>query len=386
MRVVIVGGGFGGVKAALELANKPEFQVTLITKGMNFEYHGALYRTATGSSPLEVTIPLREIIKGVDNVSIIQDEATVLEPSKNIIHSEMGNSYSYDTLVLAMGNQVNFFGINGMQDNAQTMITVHEVIELRQEIVRLAKSSVAHPHVAIVGAGPTGVELAGDLQRFAEDIALKYHQTKKKFQVSIIEGSDRVLPLLSQKLSQKALLRLASLGVTVRLNTKVNACEPQKICLESGDIQADLIVWTAGSRIVDFYSQNADHFVLDKGKVAVDKFLRAKGHKNIYVIGDNAATKYSGMAQTALHDAKYVARILQKMTKGVPPVAYRVRTPIYVVPIGPRWAVLQDNGKVISGYKAWIVRRRADLWIFKNFEPYKKAIKQWRRGNKKAKY
>lgn len=74
------------------------------------------------------------------------------------------------------------------------------------------------------------------------------------------------------------------------------------------------------------------------------------------------------------------------MSKGVPAVPYRSRRPVYVVPIGARWAVLQDGGKMLSGYKAWLVRRRADLWIFKNFEPYKKAVKQWRRGNKKADY
>ena len=114
--------------------------------------------------------------------------------------------------------------------------------------------------------------------------------------------------------------------------------------------------------------------------------MRAKGHKNIYVIGDNAATKYSGMAQTALHDAKYVSRILLQMHKGIPPIAYRPKRPVYVVPIGPRWAVLQDGEKMTTGYKAWLVRRRADVWIFKNFEPYKRAIKQWRKGNKKALY
>jgi len=386
MHIVIVGGGFAGVKAALDLANKPDIQVTLLSKGNYFEYHGALYRTATGSSPLEVAIPLREIFLHAENVSVVLDEVTQLEPKKNRVQSTTGNSYHYDSLILAMGNQVNYFGIDGMKDNSQSMITVHDVIALRHNLVRLIKGKKTHPHIAIIGAGPTGTELAGDLQNFAAEIAHKYNLPKKHLNVSIIEGSDRVLPILKPKLSEKALLRLSKLGVTVRLNTKVNACEPGKICLESGKIDSDLIVWTAGSRIVDFYHENTKHFELEHGKVAVDHFMRAKGHKNIYVIGDNAATKHSGMAQTALHDAKYMARIIVAMSKGVPPVPYRSRRPIYVVPIGPRWAVLQDKGKVISGYRAWLVRRRADLWIFKNFEPYKKAVKQWRKGNKKANY
>jgi NADH dehydrogenase len=386
MHIVIVGGGFAGVKAALDLANKPNIQVTLLSKGNFFEYHGALYRTATGSSPLEVAIPLREIFLDVDNVSVVLDEVTLLEPKKNRIHSTTGNSYHYDALVLAMGNQVNYFGIEGMKDNSQTMITVHEVIALRHNLVRLVKSKKVHPHIAVIGAGPTGTELAGGLQTFIEDIAYKYNLPKKHISVSIIEGSDRVLPMLNPKISDKALLRLSKLGVTVRLNTKVNACEPGKICLNSGKIDADLIVWTAGSRIVDFYHENAKYFELERGKIAVDHFMRAKGHKNIYVIGDNAATKHSGMAQTALHDAKYISRIITAMSKGTPPVPYTSRKPIYVVPIGPRWAILQDGSKIISGYRAWLVRRRADLWIFKNFEPYKKAVKQWRKGNRRANY
>lgn len=386
MHVVIVGGGFGGIKTALELTNVAGVQVTLITKGNNFEYHGALYRTATGRSPLEVTIPIREIFLGAKNISIVLDEATLLEPEKNLLHSSTGNTYHYDALVLSMGNQVNYFGIEGMQEHSHAMITVPDVIGLRHAIVRLARGPIEHPHVVIVGAGPTGTELAGDLQLFARDIAQRYHEHKKQFRVSIVEGSDRVLPMLKPKLSEKALLRLAALGVTVRLNTRVNTCEPGKLCLDVGEIDADLIVWTAGSRIVDFYHENAKHFTLERGRVKVDEYLRAVGHKNVYVIGDNAATPYSGMAQTALHDAKYVARSFRSMLKGVPPTTYRVRKPIYVVPVGPKWAVLQDGEKLTSGYRGWLVRRRADLWIFKNFEPYKKAIKQWRKGNRKARY
>lgn len=386
MHVVVVGGGFGGVKTALELSNKPGVQVTLVSNTSNFEYHGALYRTATGSSPLEVTIPLREIFVSAKNVSIVLDEATLLDPKKNHIHSSTGNSYHYDALVLAMGNQVNYFGIKGMESQSATMTTVPDVIALRHKLVQLIRGNTQHPHISVVGAGPTGIELAADLQTFADMVCRKYGLKKKQLRVSVIEGSDRVLPALKPKLSEKALLRLAKLGVTVRLNTRVNSCEPGKLCLESGEIESDLIVWTAGSRLVDFYANNAKHFKLERGRVKVDEYLRAEGHSNIYVIGDNAATKHSGMAQTALHDAKYISRILYRMSKGTPPVKYRSRQPIYVVPVGENWAVLQTPKRMLSGYRAWLVRRQADLWIFKNFKPYKQAIKQWKKGNKKANF
>ncbi len=386
MKVVVVGGGFGGVKTALDLANQPGIEVQLIAKHTNFEYHGALYRTATGSSPLEVSIPLSEIFAKSENVEVVLDEATEIDADRKFVHSSTDNAYSYDKLVLALGNQVNYFGIEGMAENSMSMITVPQVIELRYKLAELAKSdSLEQPRVVVVGAGATGVELAGDIQTFADEVAVSYGRNKKKFGVTIIEGSDRVLPLLNAKSSQKALKRLNKLGIKTMLNTLVSSCSEGKLITKSGEVSADLIVWTAGSRIVDFYSNNAELFNVERGRVVVDNHLRAQGHQNIYVIGDNAKTKFSGMAQTALHDAKFVSRNIIREVNGDPVVEYRTRQPIYVVPIGPKWAVLQTAKSQISGYKAWLVRRRADLWIFRNFEPYKKAIKQWRKGNKKAK-
>lgn len=172
----------------------------------------------------------------------------------------------------------------------------------------------------------------------------------------------------------------------MRLSSKVIGCTSEGLQLESGLLAADLVVWTAGSKPVAFYDNNEHIFEREKGKVIVNEYMLAKGHDTIFVIGDNAATKYAGMAQTALHDAAYVARSLVKINTGQEPVAYRTRMPIYVVPIGPKWAVLQTKKTLVTGYRAWLVRRRADLWIFKNFEPYKKAIKQWRKGNNIAQF
>ncbi len=386
MRVVVVGGGFGGVKTALDLANQEAVHVQLITKHTNFEYHGALYRTATGSSPLEVSIPLRDIFSKADNVEVVLDEATTIDTEKQFIHSSTNNAYAYDKLVLALGNQVNYFGIEGMAEHSMSMNTVPDVIELRYKLAELAKNEkLLNPSVVIVGAGATGVELSGDIQTFVDSVTDSYSKPHKDFRVTIVEGSDRVLPPLDAKCSQKALKRLQSLGIKVRLNTLVKSCSSGQLVTNKDPMSADLIVWTAGSRAVDFYSDNSGVFSIEHGRVLVDKYMRALGSDNIYVIGDNALTKYTGMAQTALHDAKYVARNFIRELKSQNLVAYRARKPIYVVPIGPRWAVLQTAKTKTSGYKAWLVRRQADLWIFRNFKPYKEAVKQWRRGDRRSK-
>ncbi len=386
MKIVVVGGGFAGVKTALELANKPGFKITLISQGPNFEYHGALYRAGTGHSPLEVVIPLSDIFKHTHNVELVLDKVVGLDPLKQRVVSEMGEVYGYDKLVLAMGNVVNYFGLKGMDEHSQSMDTIASTIRLRHELARLFRAHHKQASVAVVGAGASGVELAGELQNFAKLIAEREDKPVVKVEVTLVEGAPRVLPMLHEKASAKAEARLRHLGVKLKLNTKVNSCEPGKLCLEGDDLSADLIVWTAGSKAVSFYAEHPDIFELERGRVKVDQYMLAQGQTDIYVLGDNAATPFSGMAQTALHDAKFVARNLLSEKAGKQPVTYRAWHPIYVVPIGPNWAVLQTQKGVISGYRGWLVRRRADLSIFRNFEPYKQALKTWRKGNRLANF
>lgn len=386
MKIVVVGGGFGGVKTALELANKPGVEVTLISQSSNFEYHGALYRSGTGRSPLEVVIPLRDILAHAKNVTLLIDRVTDINPAKQRVVTEMGNVVAYDAIVLAMGNVVNYFGIEGMDKNSMSLDTIANTISLRHRLTELFKGSKKQIRIAVIGGGPSGTELAGELHHFAAMVAEKYNVATKDVNVVLVEGSDRVLPFMRPKASQKAFARLQKLGVEVKLNTQVDACEPGKVCIEGPDLEADLIIWTAGSRAVGFYNEHPDVFQMERGRVKVDQYLHAVGHNNLYVIGDNAATPYSGMAQTALHDARFVARNLLRQQKSAQPIWYRTLHPVYVVPIGPNWAILQTGKTVISGYQAWLFRRRADLAIYRNFEPYKQAIKTWRKGDHLAKF
>jgi NADH dehydrogenase len=385
VKIVIVGGGFAGVKTALEVSNKPGIEITLISMSQNFEYHGALYRSGTGHSPLEVVLPLRNIFKRSKNLTFIHDKFIDFDAKTKHVTTETSGSFEYDKLVLAMGNAVNYFGLEGMQQHSMSMDTIASTIRLRHELTDLFKKK-SHATIAVVGAGASGVELAGELQHFAHLVAERYQKKACDVEVKLIEGADRVLPALLPKASAKAAKRLRKLGVKLMLKTKVNKCDEGQLCLDSGDIKADLIAWTAGSSPVSFYAERPKVFQLERGRVKVDSYLRPLGLENVYVLGDNAFTKYSGMAQTALHDAKFVARNILREKKGRKPVGYRVFHPIYVIPIGPRWAVLQTPHGIMSGYRGWLVRRRADLEIYKNFEPYKQALKTWRKGNKLAKF
>ncbi len=385
MKIIVVGGGFAGVKLALELANKPGFDITLVSQGPNFEYHGALYRSGTGRSPLEVVLPLRDIFKKAKNVELVLDRIADIDVLKQRVVSETGNVYGYDKVIFAMGNVLNYFGIKGLSAYSHSLDTIANTIRLRHVLTELFKAS-GQPVIAVIGAGASGVELAGELQHFAGLVAERYRADEAKATVKLVEASSRVLPSLEPLASEKALKRLKKLGIDVQLNTKVVSCEDGILVLDSGDLKVDLIVWTAGSKAVEFYHERPEIFQIENGRVKVDKYLQASGQTDIYVLGDNAATPYSGMAQTALHDAKFLARNLIRERAGKDLASYAVRRPIYAIPIGPRWAILQTPKRIISGYKGWLVRRRADLAIYRNFEPYKQAIKIWRKGNKLARF
>lgn len=385
MHVVIVGSGFGGVKTALGLTNKRGIRVTIITPKANFEYHGALYRSATGRSPLEVVLPLRDIFARAKNVEVVLDKVVSLDTTAKLVGGETGQTYQYDKLVLALGSMVNYFGIEGMEEHSYTMDTIESTILLRHQIVNLLKANTGSVlEVAIVGGGPTGIELAGELPLFARRVIDKYKLHHQRLEVSLIEGAPRLLPALLPRVSIKVQRRLRQLGVRLMLGAKVSACQTDKLTVNGQAVTADLIIWTAGSCIVPFYAQYPKVFQIEKGKVVVDKYLHPVGQTDIYVIGDNARTKYSGMAQTALHDAKFVAGHIKASQHHAPQPAYRAWQPIYVVPVGQHWAAVQIRHKVRSGYTGWLVRRRADLWIFRNFKPYKQAIKTWRKGNRWA--
>ncbi len=383
-RVVIVGGGFGGVKAALELAGKPGFSVQLISNNTHFEYHGALYRSAVGHSPKEVIIPLKEIFEGKDNIELVLDEIGYINPEKKLVIGMDGDSYAYDKVIFALGNTVNYFGIEGLEDHTETMHDISSTLKLRKKLIDI----FSQPHrsairIAVVGGGASGVELVSEIEQFAKLIAKTHRLTPPKMHLLMVEASDRLLPNLLPKASAVMSKRLIKLGVEIYLNMAVKSCSPGQLCLQAGELNADLIIWTAGSKPSSFFAANPDVFTLGRGaRVTVNANLQLPHNKDIYVIGDNADTKYSGMAQTAIHDAKFVASNLIRQKQNKKSRNYRAMKPLYVVTAGGKWALVQKGNSVISGLRGWRIRRKADMWIFENFEPYKKAIATWRAGNK----
>ena len=386
-KVVIVGGGFAGVKTALELSNDKDFDVTLITSRSRFEYHGAMYRSATGKSPLEVVVQMTEIFKDSLNVRIELDTVAELRPQTHEVEGESGQSYSYDYLVMAVGYVVNYFNIPGMALYAETMYSITEAIKLRHRLVGDFRGAKDKPiNITVIGAGPTGIEIASDIKNFAELVASRHNIQNLQVKVRLIEASNRVLGGLSPESSELAKKRLEELGVDLFLDTKVTKCTKHSVHTDNETLDSDITVWTAGNKANPLFEYYPDLFTLDPhGRVVVGEYFNANS-PNIFVIGDAASTPYSGMAQTAIHNAIALAANLKRIAHGQHQVAYKPKKPAYVVPIGGEWALLETDDGIKSGTEGWKARREADLWVLENFLAYKLANKHWQSGDRYAEF
>jgi len=385
-KIIIVGGGFAGTKLALELMNNDQFDVQLVTPHSRFEYHGAMYRSATGRSPLEVVLPFREIFAKAQNVEIVLDRMSDLRSEEKIIEGEAGTEYPYDFLVLSVGYVVNYFGIEGMALHSHNMYTIADAIKLRHAIVGAIRGREQNQslHFTVIGAGPTGVELAADLQNFARIIEQKHNLKHIPIHVNIVEAADRLLPILSKESSAVALRRMHEVGVDVHLDTRAFKATSTSLETNHGLLQSDIIIWTAGNKANPLFAAYEDCFTLAKnGRVQVNEFFQAK-KDDIFVVGDAAQTPYSGMAQTAIHNGVALADNLKKLVNSEQMKAYEPIAPAYSVPIGGDWAILEEDGKITTGAEGWRARRRADKWALENFLVYELADKHYQQGERLA--
>ena len=387
--VVIVGGGFGGIRAALALAakNLPNVSITLITNKPHFEYNPALYRYVTGSSAIEVCIPLDMIFAG-KKVEIIQDSVTTLDKGAKTITGNSGKTYSYDTVIIALGSETTYFGIPGLKENSYGMKTVAEALRLKNHITDVlllcrddaTKGSHLNHDAAfvVIGAGATGVEMAGRLIEYARKVAREIGVDPSLVSVTMIEAAPKILQILPKEFTDPIDAHLRKLGVSIMLNTAVMRQEVEEIFLKDVEMMTSTVIWTSGVRANSSYE--AWGLPVDKrGKVEVDEHLNAKGESAVHVIGDGAITTYSGWAQTAFYDGNFVAQVIAAKQKGMKMPVYKPQPPVNAIPAGDGWAGVAITwfGSNIRFYGriGWWFRRLADLRSFMVILPFTKAVK-----------
>lgn len=387
-RIVIIGGGFGGVRTALALSKKKlDAKILLLTDKPYMEYYAALYRVVAGHSPMEVCVPYADMFEGTD-IEVVIDRVSGVDMQYKTVRGTSGFNYRYDSLVIAVGAETAYFTIPGMQELSYGMKSVHEALELKRhlhEVFEVAKRSqnedkVASAHIVVIGGGASGVELAGELAFYARDMAEKHGLPRSLVSIDLVEAMPRLLPLLPEKVSARVLTRLQSIGVNVLLNRAVVREDLENVYLKDMQMRTKTVVWTAGLKPSSLLGLVEGLQKDKRGRAEVDEFLRAKGQRNVYVIGDAAATRYSGMAQTAFHDGEYVADIIARGVRGQTLYSYTPKAPAYAVPVGPGWATVVIGSVAVYGRIGWIIRRVADLKVFLSLLSPAKAIRTFLSG------
>lgn len=382
--VIIVGGGFAGVRTALDLDRRNrnnEFTITLISNNDFFEYYPAMYRVVTGSSSIRVKIPLSDIFENT-SVQLVHDTIIDINPTEKKVHGMLGDIYRGDKLVLALGAEINYFNIEGLEEVSFNFKSVDRALDLRKHIHRLFKSyneedreaALVALNFVIVGAGPSGVELAGEMALYTKALANKYDVPESLVCVNLVQSSGRVLPTFTEKVSKRALKRLRNLGVTVLLNRTLIQGRSWTALLKDMKMGTRTIIWTAGVKTNQVYTTLASDFEFDgKGRVVIDDYLQAHGHEGVYVAGDNASTTYSGLAQTALHDGSFIADHIVRTHRGRIARSYTPKEVAFDVPVGPGWAALVIKGYSFFGRIPWIIRHIIDFKFYISILPFKKA-------------
>jgi len=380
-RVVIIGGGFGGLSAARRLQHVP-VDITLIDRANYHLFQPLLYQVATGAlSPANIASPLRTILKRQKNVRVLLAEATGIDGRNHrVLLSDA--EVDYDTLIVATGSSHQYFGHDEWEQFAPGLKTVEDAIDMRRRILlafETAERELDPEKVralltfVIVGGGPTGAELAGALGEIAND-TLRHDFRKidpSQAQIILVEGTDRVLPSYPPTLSAAAQRMLERLGVTVRTSHLVTDVGPTGVRVREGDrsetIPTRTILWAAGvlaSPLGRILCTESGAPLDPSGRVIVAPDCTVPGRPEIFVIGDLANFSHQtgaplpGMAQPAIQQGHYVADVIEKRLRGEKINPFHYWDKGNLATLGRGAAVADLNGLELSGFPAWL------LWIF----------------------
>lgn len=370
-RVVIVGGGFGGLWAAKALANKP-VEVTLIDRKNHHVFQPLLYQVATAVlSPGEIAQPIRRILHYAKNIEVILGEVIGFDAANNTVRLDGALEVGFDYLIVAAGARHAYFGHDDWEVSAPGLKTIEDAVEIRRRVLlafELAERNAylkgmhAQLNFVVVGGGPTGVELAGAIADIARQALAKDFKAidTRNARVVLFEGSDRVLGTFASDLSESAKSQLEDLGVDVRLNSFVTDIAPGKVKVGEEWIDCDVVLWATGvaaSPIGKLLGAGTDK----AGRVFVEPDLSIPGHKNIFVIGDMASLKQEsgepvpGVSPAAMQMGTLTAKNILAEIKGGERKNFRYVDKGTMATIGRSKAIAQFAGLKFKGLIAWMM-------------------------------
>jgi NADH dehydrogenase len=367
--VVILGGGFAGMSAARALRAAP-VRITLVDLRNHHLFQPLLYQVATAAlNPADIAYPIRSVLRRQQNVRTILARATKVDVAARKVELFDG-ALDYDYLLVATGATHSYFGNDAWGTWAPGLKTVEDALEIRRRVLSAFEAAERATDPAmlpalltfvVVGAGPTGVELAGALSEIGRITVAKDFRSfdPRKIRVVLVEGSDRVLQAYSTKLSAAAREQLQRLGVEVRTGSQVTAIDQTGVWLGSEHIPARTVLWAAGvaaSALGKEVSAATDR----AGRVKVDADLRVVGQERVFVVGDLMSVQQDGkpvpgVAPAAIQSGRHAAKNIARLVAGKPTEAFRYRDKGSLATIG-RAAAVGNLGKVeCTGFLAWWV-------------------------------
>ncbi len=403
--VVIVGGGFGGLRAARSLAKAP-VRVTLVDKSNHHLFQPLLYQVATaGLSPAEIATPIRSILGGQANAEVLMAEVTGIDRAARRVW--MGpDCLDYDYLILATGARDSYFGHDEWAKHAPGLKSIPQATQIRRDILlafeaaememEMLHASSVHDLEAsmarraalltfvLVGAGPTGVEMSGAIAELAHTALAKdfHYIDPTATRVLLVEAGPRILSSFPEELSEQAAGELRRLGVEIRTGTAVESIDAEGVIVAGERIACKNVIWAAGVRAsaaAQWLGAEADR----AGRVLVGTDLSVPGSPEIFVIGDTMRYEQGGkplpgVAQVAIQQGSYVARLIRNRILGrraPQPFAYTDKGNLATV--GRAFAVLDANGIHLAGFVAWVLWLGIHIFYLIGFRNRLLVIMQW---------
>ena len=391
-RVVIVGAGFGGLQAARALRNVP-VHVTVIDRTNHHLFQPLLYQVATTVlAPNDITAPIREVLRKQQNTEVLMAEVTGVDVQEQrvLMHSR---SVPYDYLILATGAHESYFGHNEWRRFSSGLKSIAQALALRDKLLEAFEAAELETDpekrqalltFVLVGAGPTGVEMAGAIAELArQSLAGEFrHINPKAARIILVEALPRILPAFPERLAKKAKLALNHLGVEVRTSSPVEEIDENGAVIAGKRLDAGNIIWTAGveaSPAGKWIGAETDR----AGRARVNGDLSVPGHPNIFVIGDTASASQNGkplpgVAPVAMQEGRYVASVIADAVAG-----QEHQQPFHYVDKGNlatvgRFFGIIDIGKVrLAGFLAWVIWLVVHIYYLIGFRNRFMVMFQW---------
>lgn len=393
-RVVIIGGGFGGITLARKLF-KQNVQTVLIDRNNFHTFQPLLYQISTsGLGPDSIAYPLRKITRRSKRGFFRMTEVTGIDPEKKMISSPIGD-LKYDYLVIATGSKTNFYGNKSIEENGMWMKTIPQALNIRSLILEnLEQAEISNVEekkalltFVLVGAGPTGVELSGALAELKNHIVPKDYPDidADDIEIHLLEGMDRVLPPMSLKASAKAHQFLEELGVKIHVNTMVTSYDGILVKTNTDlEIVTSTFIWSAGVKGAPVHGLNASAIVERENRYEVNRYNQVKGYEDIFAIGDVANMKtdeftrgHPMVAQPAIQQGRQLAKNIARIVKGEKPEPFKYRDKGTMATIGRNKAVVDMDKLKFGGFFAWFIWMFIHLWYLIGFRNRTVTFLSW---------